>query len=200
MNLRVSGKNLDIGEALRGRVSERIGEAVSKYFDRGWSGRVTVSPEGSGFRAECVLHLDSGTVLQATGEAHDPYLSCDNVAVLIEKRLRRYKRRLKDNRAEKAPLPAAAAEPALQAASYVLSAPDPEKEEDESWNPAVIAETTSSLALMSVRDAVLDLDLTGAPVLVFRNAAHGRVNIVYRRSDGHIGWIDPPRVSSEDGH
>lgn len=195
MNLRVSGKNLDVGEVLRRRVSERIGEAVAKYFDRGWSGRVTLAPEGSGYRAECVLHLDSGIVLQATGEANDPYLSCDNAADRIEKRLRRYKRRLKDNRAEKAPQA-----PAMDAASYVLSAPDPETEEDERWNPAVIAESTTSLPRLSVRDAVLELDLTGATVLVFRHAGSNRVNIVYRRSDGHIGWIDPLSISSKDGH
>jgi len=200
MNLRVSGKNLDVGEALRERVSARIGEAVAKYFDRGWSGRVTLAPEGPGYRAECVLHLDSGIVLQATGEANDPYLSCDNVADLIEKRLRRYKRRLKENRAEKV-LPVAAVEPAAsQATSYVLSAPDPESEEDEAWNPVVIAESTTSLAQLSVREAVLELDLTGAPVLVFRHSGSGRVNIVYRRSDGHIGWIDPPSFASKDSH
>jgi ribosomal subunit interface protein len=200
MNLRVSGKNLDVGEALRRRVSARIGEAVAKYFDRGWSGRVTLAPEGPGYRAECVLHLDSGIVLQATGEASDPYLSCDNVAEHIEKRLRRYKRRLKDNRSGK-PQPAAAAEPAvLQAASYVLSAPDPESEEDEAWNPAVIAESSSSLPFLSVREAVLELDLSGAPVLVFRHSSSGRANIVYRRNDGHIGWIDPPSTASKDDH
>jgi ribosomal subunit interface protein len=193
MTLRVSGKNLDLGEALRARVSGRIEEAVEKYFDGGWSGHVTVGPEGNGFRAECVLHLDSGIVLQTQGEADDPVLSCDGAAELIEKRLRRYKRRLKDHRANgKAREPDVSAGPAAMFVDTTLSAPDSETDEDESWNPAVIAEATSSLARMSVRDAVLQLDLTGAPVLVFLHANHGRVNLVYRRADGHIGWIDPP--------
>lgn len=186
MSLRVSGKNLDLGESLRSRVSGRIEEAVGKYFSGGWSGHVTVGPEGAGFRSECVLHLDSGIVLQAHGEAPDPVLSCDNVAERIEKRLRRYKRRLKDRRAD------GQADAAPTFTDTVLSAPDSEADDDESWNPAVIAEATASLSRMTVRDAVLQLDLTGAPVLLFLHANHGRVNLVYRRADGHIGWIDPP--------
>jgi ribosomal subunit interface protein len=197
MTLRVSGKNLDLGESLRNRVSGRIGEAVEKYFDRGWSGHVTVAPEGPGFRAECVLHLDSGIVLQATGDGLDAYLSCDRVADRIEKRLRRYKRRLKDKHVEKAP-PGDAVAP--RATSYVLSAPDEESEVAESWNPAVIAEMTSTLERMSVRDAVLELDFTGVHAIVFRHAGHGRVNVVYRRADGHVGWIDPAGESGEDSH
>jgi ribosomal subunit interface protein len=196
MTLRVSGKNLDLGEALRARVSARIEEAVEKYFDGGWSGHITVGPEGNGFRAECALHLDSGTVLQAQGEADDPVLSCDGAAELIEKRLRRYKRRLKDHRANgRGRGPEFSAGPAATFVDTTLSAPDSDTEEDETWNPAVIAEATSSLARMSVRDAVLQLDLTGAPVLVFVHANHGRVNLVYRRADGHIGWIDPPSTA-----
>jgi ribosomal subunit interface protein len=189
MNLRVSGKNLDLGESLRNRVSARIEDAVAKYFNGGWSGHVTVGPEGAGFRAECVLHLDSGVGLQAQGEALDPIASCDDVAERIEKRLRRYKRRLKDHRGEPK---GSAPEPASLVTDYVLSAPDHEADVEDSWNPAVIAESTSSLEQMTVRDAVLQLDFTGAPALVFRHASHGRVNMVFRRADGHIGWIDPP--------
>lgn len=193
MTLRVSGKNLDLGEALRTRVSGRIEEAVEKYFDGGWSGHVTVGPEGNGYRAECVLHLDSGIVLHAQGEALDPIQSCDGAAELIEKRLRRYKRRLKDHRPNgKGRESEVSAEPAAAFVDTTLSAPDTETEENESWNPAVIAESASSLRRMSVRDAVLQLDLTGAPVVVFLHANHGRVNLVYRRADGHVGWIDPP--------
>ena len=197
MNLRVSGKNLDLGESLRNRVSARIEEAVAKYFGSGWSGHVTVGPEGSGFRTECVLHLDSGIVLQAQGEALDPVASCDEVADRIEKRLRRYKGRLKDRRSD---AKEAAPTPAYLVTDTVLSAPDIEADVEESWNPAVIAESTSSLSQMTVRDAVLQLDFTGAPALVFRHASHGRVNMVYRRADGHIGWIDPPSTSGKDGH
>lgn len=192
MKLRVSGKNIDLGESLRNRVTARIAEAVEKYFDGGWSGHVTVAPEGPGFRAECVLHLDSGIVLQAQGEALDPILSCDGVAERIEKRLRRYKRRLKDRRANGKNHAAEAALPESTFVDTVLTAPDSEVEDDNNWNPAVVAESTSSLQRMTVRDAVLQLDMTGAPVMVFLHANHGRVNLVYRRPDGHIGWIDPP--------
>jgi ribosomal subunit interface protein len=197
MNLRVSGKNLDLGESLRSRVSARIEGAVEKYFGGGWSGHVTVGPEGIGFRAECVLHLDSGIVLQAQGEAPDPIASCDDVAERIEKRLRRYKRRLKDRRGA---ANQAVPETAVLVTDYVLSAPEFESEAEESWNPAVIAESTSSLSRMTVRDAVMQLDFTGASALAFRHAGHGRVNMVYRRADGHIGWIDPPSISDKDGH
>jgi ribosomal subunit interface protein len=96
MSFRVSGKNIDIGEALRERVERRIAEAAGKYFDGGYSGHVTLGKEGFGFRAECVVHLDSGVVLDAEATAADAYASADQAAVRIEKRLRRYKRRLKD--------------------------------------------------------------------------------------------------------
>lgn len=198
MNLRVSGKNLDLGDSLRNRVTARVAEAVEKYFDGGWAGHVTVGPEGPGFRAECVLHLDSGIVLQAQGEAQDPILSCDGVADRIEKRLRRYKRRLKDRRANGKSRGTDAADlPEPTFVDTVLTAPDSDVEDDESWNPAVVAEATESLRRMTVRDAVLQLDLTGAPVLMFLHANHGRVNFVYRRSDGHVGWIDPPPGTRE---
>ena len=95
MSFRVSGKNIDIGEALRSRINGRIAEATAKYFDGGFSGHVTVGKEGFGFRTECLIHLDSGIVLEAEAMAADAYASADQVAVRIEKRLRRYKRRLK---------------------------------------------------------------------------------------------------------
>ncbi len=97
MSFRVSGKNIDVGEALRARINERIAEATAKYFDGGFSGHVTVGKEGFGFRTECVIHLDSGIMLEAEAIAADAYASADQAAVRIEKRLRRYKRRLKDH-------------------------------------------------------------------------------------------------------
>ena len=105
MPFRVSGKNLDIGGALRTRVGDRVGEAVAKYFNGGYSGHVTVGKEGFGFRSECVIHLDSGIVLEAQAMAADAYASADQVAGRIEKRLRRYKRRLKDRQATRVDRP-----------------------------------------------------------------------------------------------
>lgn len=183
--LRVSGKSVDVGESLRSRVTARIEEALAKYFDHGWSGHVTISREGSGFRADCVLHLDSGTVLESHGAAQDPVAACDEAVNKLEKRLRRYKRRLKDRTAT------TRAQEAQFAANYVIEAPDEEAEEQEGWSPATIAESTSSLPHLSVSDAVAELDLTGSPVIVFRHAGSDEINIVYRRRDGNIGWIDP---------
>jgi ribosomal subunit interface protein len=196
MPFRVSGKNIDIGEALRQRISGRIAEATAKFFDGGFSGHVTVGKDGFGFRAECVIHLDSGIVLEAEAMAGDAYASADQAADRIEKRLRRYKRRLKDHQAARANGGAGAA-PAIEAPSYVIAAPEHD-DEDAAFNPVIIAESTTSLKRLSVSEAVLELDLTGAPVVLFRHAGHGRVNLVYRRADGHIGWIDPPLMKAEE--
>jgi ribosomal subunit interface protein len=188
MTLRVSGKNLDIGEALRSQVQARMAGALSKYFDGGYSGHVTVTRDGAGFRTECVLHLTSGMTLEASGAAQDAYASFDQTADRIENRLRRYKQRLKD----RAGPAAGRAGNSLEMAYAVLEAPGDEMGEEAGYHPMVIAETTKPLHRFSVSDAVMQLDLTGAPALVFIHASTGRVNVVYRRGDGAIGWVDPP--------
>jgi putative sigma-54 modulation protein len=202
MPFRVSGKNLEVGEALRERISARVLEALEKYFDGGgFSGHVTVGKEAFGFHTECVVHLDSGIVLRADAMAADAYLSADQAAEHLEKRLRRYHRRLKDyHAASRHNGRASGAVPVIDAPSYVISAPEPESEEEvTAFDPVIIAESTTELKQLSVSEAVMELDMTGAPVLVFRHAGHGRVNLVYRRRDGHIGWIDPPTVAAH-GH
>lgn len=196
MPFRISGKNIDIGEALRERVNERISEATAKYFDGGFSGHVTIGKEGFGFRAECVIHLDSGVVLEAEAMAADAYASADQVAGRIEKRLRRYKRRLKDHQAGRGN-----GSDALEVSSFVIAAPvadDDDGTDDAAFNPVIIAESTTALRRLSVSEAVMELDMTGGPVMVFRHAGHGRVNLVYRRRDGNIGWIDPPTIKAEE--
>ena len=200
MPFRVSGKNIDIGEALRARVNQRIAEATAKYFDGGYSGHVTIGKDGFGFRTECVVHLDSGIVLEAEAIAGDAYLSADQAAERIEKRLRRYKRRLRDHQAARVD-GQAFDRSAVDAPSYVIAAPEQDTDEEiTEFNPVIIAESTTTLKRMSVSEAVMQLDLTGTTVVVFRHAGHGRVNLVYRRPDGHIGWIDPPTVEAKDGH
>ena len=186
MTLRVSGKNLDIGEALRMQVEQRVAAALAKYFDGGYTGHVTVARDGAGFRTDCVLHLATGMTLEASGAAHDAYASFDQTAHRMERRLRRYKRRLKD----RAP-PNGRGEP-IAIPYAVLEAPTDESVADGEYHPAVIAETTRPLHRLSVSEAVMELDLTGAPALVFLHAGSGRVNVVYRRGDGAIGWVDPP--------
>ena len=200
MTFRVSGKNLDIGDALRDRIGDRIAETVGKYFDGGYSGHLTLTRDGFGFRTECAIHLDSKITLHADGMAPDAYASADQAAALIEKRLRRYHRRLKGHRPERNET-RAADWAAVDAASYIIAAPEPADEADiDAFTPVIIAESTTTLKQLSVSDEVTELDLTGAPALVFRHAAHGGVNIVYRRADGHFGWIDPPALSSTDAH
>jgi ribosomal subunit interface protein len=195
MSFRVSGKNLDVGDALRDRINDRIAETVSKYFDGGYSGHATLAKDGFGFRTECAIHLDSKITLHAEGIAPDAYASADQAAARIEKRLRRYHRRLKDHRAERND------EPSIDAASYIIAAPEDEGEtESGAFTPVIIAESTTALKRLSVSDAVTELDMTGAPVVVFRHAAHGGINIVYRRADGHFGWIDPPALTGADAH
>src|SRR5215471_13557760 len=192
MPFRISGKNIDIGEALRERVNARIAEALGKFFDGGYSGHVTVEKEGFGFRTECAIHLDSGITLHTEANAADAYASADQAALRIEKRLRRYKRRLKDRHAAASRGNGAAA---IDAPSYVIEAPGQDDDtEVTEFNPVIIAESTTVLKQLSVSEAVLELDLTGAPVVVFRHASHGRVNVVYRRPDGNVGWIDPPAI------
>lgn len=198
MPFRVSGRNLDIGDALRQRVNDRIVEAIDKHF-QGYSGHVTVGREGFGFRTECAIHMPSGITLEAEAMAADAYASADQAAIRIEKRLRRYKRRLKDRQTSTRTDGAEAAP--IAAPSYVIEAPEQESEEEVTeFNAVIIAESTTSLRTLPVSEAVLELDLTGAGVIVFRHAGHGRINIVYRRPDGHIGWIDPPALQSTDGH
>jgi ribosomal subunit interface protein len=200
MPLRVSGKNIKVGEALRGRINARLAEAMAKYFDGGFSGHVTIGRDGFGFRTECVVHLDSGIVLEAEALAADAYASADQAAIRIETRLRRYKRRRKDRQAARNDERAIDrdAHERDQIDAPIVTGPASDEEPAES-NPAIIAESMAALKRLSVSEAVMELDVTGVPVLVFRHAGHGRVNLVYRRADGHIGWIDPPTVE-KDAH
>lgn len=183
MNLRVSGKNMDVGDALREKALTHLDSAVTKYFDGGYDGHLTLEHEGSGFSADCVVHLDTGVVLHASADAGDAVSAFETAAEHIEKRLRRYKRKLKNHRRATGSAP--------KAQAYVLASPEGEIEVEEDFSPAVIAESTSNLHTLSVGEAVMELDLSQQDVLVFKHAGHGGVNVVYRRSDGNIGWIDP---------
>ena len=191
MTIRVSGKNLDIGDSLRSQVEARVAAALTKYADGRGSGHVIVSRDGSGFRTECVVNLGSGMTLESAGLAEDAYASFDQSAVRIEKRMRRHKRRIKDRLGDGA---ATKSPEAVESAYAILAAPDDVETETETeeYHPVVIAETTRPMNRLSVSEAVIELDLTGSPVVVFRHAGNGRVNVVYRRGDGSIGWVDPP--------
>ena len=199
MSFRVSGKHIELGEALRERISARVLEALEKYFDGGFSGHATVGKEAFGFHTECVVHLDSGIVLRADSMAADAYLSADQAASNLEKRLRRYHRRLKDNHGNSRGNGRTPDDvPVVDAPSYVIAAPQHDDEDEAAaFNPVIIAESTTALRRLSVSEAVTELDMTGVAVMVFRHASHGRVNLVYRRADGNVGWIDPPNIPAE---
>jgi ribosomal subunit interface protein len=195
MTLRISGKSISVGETLRSRVSERTDEVLRKYFDGNYSGHITLSKDGFGFRTDCSLHLDSGITLEADSNATDAYASADQALLMIEKRLRRYKSRLKDRSARKT-YAANAALADIDAPSYVIEAPAAEGDEEvTTYSPVIIAEATTSLKRFSVSEAVMELDLTGAACIVFQHGSSGRVNIIYRRADGNVGWVDPPAVT-----
>lgn len=193
MQVQVSGKHVDVGEALRTRISGDLLTSIGKYFERGGDADVVLSRDGHGFRIDCVVTLASGQQLQSHGLGGDAHGAFDQALSKIETRIRRYKRRLKSHSS------AAEAKAAELAASYVLRAPEAEADVDE-WEDAdsgappaamVIAESQSELKTMTVSMAVMELDLTGQSAIVFRNAAHGGLSVVHRRSDGNIGWIDP---------
>ena len=184
MTLRVSGKNMDVGDALRSKATDHFDTVVKKYFDRNYTGHLVLEPEGSGFNAQCTMHLDSGANLQSSAYGGDAISAYELMAETIEQRLRRYNKKLKAHRRH-------VNGEQEQAAAYVLGVPDESDELAEDYSPPVIAETTSSLRQMSVGEAVMQLDLTQAEVVVFRHAGHGGLNVVYRRADGNIGWIDP---------
>ncbi|SDN15282.1 ribosomal subunit interface protein [Methylobacterium phyllostachyos] len=193
-SLRVTGHGVDLGESLRGRVEERMSAIQSKYLDSHMSdactGHVTLRRDGSAFRTDCVLHLVSGLTIEANGFAHDARSSFEQTAERLETRLRRYKHRLKQHATGPGD------DAAVEAAYAVLAAPDDEDDEpaDEDAHPPIVAESTRTLQRRTIGEAVTALDMTGSPVLVFVHAGTGRVNVVYRRSDGAIGWVDPPNA------
>jgi ribosomal subunit interface protein len=186
MTVRISGKQMDIGETFRSQIQGRIDEAAAKYFSQGYTGHVTVEKSGSRFDSEIMLHLSSGMDLQAKGEAHDPIVAFDIAAEHIEKRLRRYKRRLKNHHSEGAS--------AQSGDDYAYRVMEPVADEVEEiaadYAPLIIAEAVKSAATMTVADAVMQLDLKDEPVFVFRARTSNAINVVYRRADGNIGWID----------
>ena len=186
MSLRIAGKQMDIGESFRTRIEDRVNEMVEKYFGGRFSGHVTVLKDGSRFSADCMVHLDSGMALQATGGAQEPTEAFEAAAERLEKRLRRYKRRLRAH-------PTGAGSEPIDISYTVMAAiaDDDEDEVTDDYAPAIVAESSLAVQTMSVASAVIELDTKESPVFVFRNAGNQEINIVYRRPDGNIGWIDP---------
>lgn len=188
MHLQITGKQIDIGDALRSHVEERLATTVEKYFDRAIDGAVVFSRHGAFIRCDSSVHFGSGLTAQASGEAADAYPCFDQALERLEKRLRRYKRRLRDHnsksKAERLEF--------LSANAYVLAAEEEHHEEPApEQHPIVVAETKMDIATLTVGEAVMRLDLSDQSAMLFRNRAHGGLNLVYRRNDGNIGWVDP---------
>lgn len=185
MEIQISGKQIDVGDALRSHVSDRLEAGIVKYFDQTFDGHVSFAREGNDFKCDTNINLSSGISLQAGGQAGDAYSAFDMAAERLEKRLRRYKRRLKDHHNNNKQ-----ALPATSVASYIIQA-DNDADEPSDLQPVIIAEDMTQIKVMSAGEAVMQMDLVDKPVLLFRTAEGGAVNVVYRRSDGNIGWVDP---------
>lgn len=187
MRYQITGKQIDIGEALQTHVKDELNDAVNKYAERPTDANVVFSRSASEFVCEATVHLSTGLTAQAKGHAHEIYAAFDACREKMEKQLRRYKRRLKDHHRDRA-------EPVelSGASSYILASDsDVDKAEPETLQPMIVAEMEMQIPALSVGEAVMQMELAGAPVLVFRNESKNGVNVVYRRDDGNIGWIDP---------
>jgi ribosomal subunit interface protein len=185
MDIRVSGHQIDTGSALQDHASERLSSISEKYFNRAISSQVTFNKApNNGFGCDIVLHANQGLVLKSHGQAQDAHQAFDQASDKIEKQLRRYKRRLTDRHEQSQH---AVAE---EEAAYTIFADEPEAEEVTD-SPPVIAETRVDIPVVSVSDAVMLLDLRHTNALLFKNAGTGRHNMVYRRDDGSIGWVEP---------
>jgi|SRR5690625_509195 len=200
MKLSVIGRHVDTGDAFRQYAYDRLNGTLNKYFGEAIDASVTLSKDAYLFRAALSIHVARGLLLQASGEAQDVHIAFDKAADRLAKQLRRYKRRLRD----RGGVTASAPEEALRAQQYILApeeAPDTTGPGDEDQaaegqaadgdKPVVIAEMQTEIASLTVGEAVMRMDLADEPLLLFRNRAHGGINVVYCRPDGNIGWIDP---------
>ena len=208
MQIQVSGKHIAVGDALRTRITDKLNSGIERYFERGGiNAEVVVRKDGHDFNVDCIVRLASGQQLDSSGSGPDAHAAFDAALDKIEVRVRRYKRRLKNHHRQDNLRPDPETAPA-----FVLRAPEAD-DADEAWDDlaesglashepptgVVIAETHTQLRTMTVSMAVLELDLTESQTIVFRNAAHGGLSVVYRRSDGNIGWIDPERTKPVAG-
>lgn len=189
MQLVVKGKQMDVGDALRIHVQESLESVVGKYFRNSIDATVVMSKASHGFRSQVSVHVGRGLLFQGHAESDAPYGAFDLAAEHVAKQLRRHKRRIRDHRDGTGP--------ATQARYAVLEAPVLEDQSEgeapsiAAGSPLVIAEMATEIATLTVGEAAQRLDIGNVPALLFRNSAHGRLNMVYRRSDGHLGWVDP---------
>lgn len=196
MQVTVKGKQLDVGDALRTHVKDQLASMVGKYFGNPMEATVILSKDKHLYKADIQVHVGRGILLQSNAEATEPYPAFDEAADRVAKRLRRYKRRLKDHH-ERTTLNQLPVQPARK---YILEA-EPDSDDDAAddisvpemngHHGMVVAEMETSIEMLTVSEAVMRLDLGELPALMFRNRAHGGLNMIYRRTDGNIGWVDP---------
>lgn len=187
MRYQISGKQIDVGEALQTHVKSELGETVEKYAQRPTEAVVIFSRNGHEYICEATIHLSTGLTASAKGHAADIYAAFESCREKMDKQMRRHKRRLRDHHKERT-------EPVefAEAPMYVLAASEEAEDSDtDSLQPLIIAELGTKIPSLSVGEAVMQMELSGSPLLVFRNEKHGRVNVVHRRDDGNVGWIDP---------
>ena len=189
MNLAINGKNVDIGEALRGRVEGSLNTAVAKSFDNALEGTETFSRGAHLFRVHISVHAGRGMVMQGPASSDEAYVALDGALTRIAKQLRRYKRRLDARHKGRG-------EETLAAQQYILAAESEDAEVAEDDNPTIVAEMPTEIGMLTVGEAVMGMDLVDTPAMMLRNRAHRRLNVVYRRPDGNIGWIDPEAHSA----
>lgn len=188
MRYQISGKNLDVGDALQTHVKDELAGVVQKYAERPTEAYVTFSKDAHEFVCESSVHLSTGLTVNAKARSADIYASFDGCAEKMEKQLRRYKRRLKDHHNQRTtPVEV------FGASAYTLAHDEQvdQASEPESLQPIIVAETQTKIKSLSVGEAVMQMELAGENVLVFKNDSAKRMNVVYKRSDGNIGWIDP---------
>lgn len=193
MRYQISGKQIDIGEALQTHVKAELGEVVEKYAQRPTDAMVVFSRSAHENVCEATIYLSTGLTATAKGHAPEIYAAFEACRERLDKQLRRYKRRLKDHHRERSqPVEA------IGASTYVIAAGEGGEDEDaepETLTPVIIAELQTKIPSISVGEAVMQMELSEAPVLVFRNEGTDGVNVVYRRDDGNIGWIEPEKIT-----
>ncbi|MFM2045015.1 MAG: putative ribosomal subunit interface protein [Pseudomonadota bacterium] len=200
MQITVKGKQLDVGDALRTHVNETLTVLVGKYFQNPIEATVVLSKDAHDYTADIQVHVGRGILLQSNSKAAEPYPAFDDAAEKVAKRLRRYKRRLRDYN-NKAGAAAVAAD-IMPARKYVIESPVEDHRDDAAEGidtgaeaadgaPIIVAEMEMGIDMLTVSEAVMRMDLADLPALMFRNRAHGGLNMVYRRADGNVGWVDP---------
>lgn len=186
MEINVTGRKIKVGAAFSDHVRARLEQAAEKYFFRSTEASVTANKEAHLFSVACMIHAGHGLSLQSHGEGGDVYAAFDEAADRIEKQLRRYKRRIKNHH-----ISGLKDQEAIPAQSYILASEDENLSANNGGDPVIIAEASTEIRSLSVGDAVMHMDLSGAPAMMFRNTMSGRLNVIYRRADGNIGWIEP---------